>query len=236
MSELVFADPPVINTREFYPMIPIYDVHYDPTDLSNVVAIPIDTNNFQLLMQDGNQWKITPVDYEIYRQDQEYALELEEKRRELEETDRELNFDPEVKGNILSPEEEMTSIRANQLYAIVMEEWDDIVLGKTSGDFERTLDLQMQQRDYFTTIVYERAWEVHDIITTFVEGKYQPETLFGNYKQIYEQLQTKNGKECARDLVRLARLMSRCVSPEVTMRTEEIVESTVPAQAMMKNA
>lgn len=245
MSEQVYAEKEVkikkIEQPKVYPMmIPTYEIFRDPNDAQNIVAIPLESNLFTLLMDMGNKnFELVPVDYEIFRQDQLYELELEKKKKELLDSENEVKFDPDVKPNEISPEEEMTSLRANELYTLIMAEWDEIVLGKSTGDWEHDLKLQMAQADYFSgtqAIVYERAWEVNDIMTVLVEEKYQPATLFGDYKKIYLNLQTLHDKECARELVKLVRLMSRCVSPETIERQEDLVEATIPAQSLMKNA
>lgn len=85
-------------------------------------------------------------------------------------------------------------------------------------------------------IVLERAWEVNDIITTFVDGGYQPKTLFGNYESIYNDINDTTGKDRARNLIRLARLMGKCVTPEVIQRKQELVESVIPGSANIRDA
>lgn len=239
MSELVYAEKEMVQ-EQFYPMIPIYDVHVDPNDAENILAIPIETNYFPLLMETGpNYFEIRPVEYDIFRQDQMLREEIEEETKKLLDIENHVEFDPEVTANANSQEEEMTSLRANELYRIIMQEWDEIVLGKKTGDFEQELKLEKAQSDYFdgtSAIIYDRAWEVHDIIMTLIEGKYQPRSLFGNFDEIYQKIGMLTGRDCARELVKLARLMSRCVSPETVERQEDIVESTIPATALMKNA
>lgn len=217
-------------------LIPIYEVFRDPKVKSNVFAKSIFTNNFSLLMENElGKMELMTIDYEIFEKEQIFKMELEEQTKELIKTDSAIELDDTV-GNNTSPEEEMTSIRANELYAKIMDAWDNIVLGKKTGDFDKDQKLEFQQQDFYSIIVYEMAWEVNDIITNLVEGGYQKETLFGNYKEIYVSLQSKNGKECARELVRLARLMSRCVSPMTTQRTEDIVESIMPSNANIRDA
>lgn len=147
-----------------------------------------------------------------------------------------MEFDPDVERQQYSQEEEMALIRANDLYITINMEWDEIVLGSRVGEFEVDLRLSLKQQDYFDKIVYERAWEVKDIIDTLIEGKYQQAKLFGNYLDIYENLKIKHGKECARELMRLAKLMGKCVSPEVSERREQIIESITPTDSHIQDA
>lgn len=218
-------------------LIPIYEIHRDPNDESNIVAIPIQSKNFPMLIQgEMNTFVVEPVDYEIFRQDQLYDIELKEKLAEQERLDKEIDFDPDVGSSSIGPEEQMTSIRANQLYNQIMDEYENIILARKNYDFDHDSALELEKQEYYDQTVYERAWEVNDIIDTLIEGGYQKKTLFGNYKEIYVDLQGKQGKECVRNLVRLARLMSRCVSPEVLVNTEDVIESTIPGNASMRDA
>ena len=184
-----------------------------------------------VLVKDQNRWN----ENEDFREDQLLSLELvdirEKKKKEKSE--------PEQKQIQESSTIEISLLAdAYHLRENIKQEWEQIVIGKKTGDFDHDMQLTLRQNDYFDRDVYERAWECYDLIKKLVESGSQKETLFMNYTEVYEDVQQpeNHGMLACRYLVSLSRLLSRCLDKSVIESKEQIIESEIPSSSNIQNA
>ena len=126
-----------------------------------------------------------------------------------------------------------------QAYQLVQKtnyEWENIVLANQTGiDTEYDLKLEIDKEEYFKIQVYERGWEIAELIRNIVDTNAQNEFIFGNFEEIYKKISDiknettrkwyEKGKDSSRLVRSLAMKLSKCLPREV-----EIIEQFVRTQ------
>jgi hypothetical protein len=139
---------------------------------------------------------------------------------------------------------------ASELKNIIITEWNETVLGTKSGNFDHDMELALRKQDYFNTKVYDRAWEVKDLIMKLLDAKYLAFTQvvipenekYGidavDYRKIYKDIQEpeNHGKNACRLLVSLSRLMGKCVHRSISFEEVETIESEIPQSSNIGDA
>jgi len=162
------------ETKQVYPLIPIFTIIRKPEivpegreDIQEVLAKEIKTKAFWYIQKISDQnYEVVPVEYDIFYEWQQINLEIDKRIEEFEKESEGMISDPDVTPHGMSQEEEMTYLRANDLYHIILSEYDNIVLALKTGEFIHDMQLKIQQKEYLDQTVFERAWEVNDIIKT----------------------------------------------------------------------
>ncbi len=139
---------------------------------------------------------------------------------------------------------------ASELKLTISSEWNNIILGKRTGDFDHDMQIDLQKQDYYSTDVYDRAYEVKDMIEKLLEAKYLsptqvviPEnTELGipncDYRELYSEIHSPNnyGKQSCRLLLSMTKLMGRCLHKVVSFDEVETIETEIPQSANIQDA
>ena len=153
----------------------------------------------------------------------------------------------DIENTITKPEDvndignESLLADASNLKTTIETEWNKIILGKRTYDFDHDVQLEIQKQDYYDSDVYDRAWEVKDIIEKLLNAKYLavsqvviPENKeLGiakvDYRQVYRDIQepVNHGKNSCRLLLSLTRLMGNCIHRSITFDEIETLEPEV---------
>ena len=139
---------------------------------------------------------------------------------------------------------------ASELKLTIMTEWNSIILGKRTGDFDHDMQIDLQKQDYYSTDVYDRAFEVKDQIEKLLEAKYLaptqviiPENIeLGipacDYRELFKAIHSPNnyGKESCRLLLSMSKLMGKCLHKVVSFDEVETIEPEIPQSSNIQDA
>ncbi len=174
-----------------------------------------------------------------FKEDQNLALILEKIEEERNEIIAEEPTEPETeKESTESFGDESLIADAFELKNAIIKEWNTIVLGTKTGDFDLDMRLELAKNDYENTKVYDRAWEVKDMIEKLLGAKHLSLTQVVcpanrslgteelDFRKIFIEMQTpeNHGKNACRLLVSMCRLMGKCVHKQITFNEIETIE------------
>ncbi len=117
-------------------------------------------------------------------------------------------------------------------------EWKSIVIAVKTGDYDYNTNLKKKQKDYLRNVLGDRAWEVKDLIDKFIEDKIHDKSLFGNYEELYEQIEKAEEKTKveARKLRSMCRYLAKTVTKKIKIEEEEIIPSIIPTSVNIPDA
>lgn len=186
-----------------------------------------------------------------FKEDQNLTLILEQIEQERNEIIAEEPIEPETeKESTESFGDESLISDAFELKNTITTEWNEIVLGVKNGDWDHDMRLELEKSDYMNTKVYDRAWEVKDMIEKLLGGKHLSLTQVVcpanrslgikelDYRKIFVDMQTpeNHGKNSCRLLVSMCRLMGKCVHKQITFEAVETIEPEITTSSGIREA
>lgn len=182
-----------------------------------------------------------------FREDQQLGLILEKIQEERNEIIAEEPIELETREvSTESFGDESLIADAFELKNTITTEWNEIVLGVKNGDWDHDMRLALAKSDYMDTKVYDRAWEVKDMIEKLLGVKHlslsqvvcPANKSLGikefDYRKIFIEMQTPEnlGKNACRLLVSLCRLMGKCVHKQITFEQVETIEPEITTSSI----